>query len=119
VLLGVFTALLFVEEGRCTLTEVWRSASRLKMLLGGVAMITVSFCAYWLQRLLGRCCTCALVVLISLLFTVSAHMCRVVKMVVFTSEAGHRIFLRNIGISLKVHMILQLRRPTVNHVECA
>lgn len=50
---GLFTAWLFIEEGQYTLTERWRSASRLQMLLGGVAMIAVSFGAYWLQRLLG------------------------------------------------------------------
>jgi hypothetical protein len=47
------TAWLFVDKGQYTLTETWRSASCPKMLLGGVAMIAVSFGAYWLQRLLG------------------------------------------------------------------
>lgn len=50
---GMVTAWLFVDKGRYTLTETWRSASSLKMFLGGVAMIAVSFGAYWLQRLLG------------------------------------------------------------------
>ncbi|XP_069703574.1 glucose-6-phosphatase 2 isoform X2 [Periplaneta americana] len=50
---GVATAWLFVDEGQCTLTERWRSASRPKMLLASVVMIAVSFGAYWLQRLMG------------------------------------------------------------------
>ncbi|XP_069703575.1 glucose-6-phosphatase 2 isoform X3 [Periplaneta americana] len=55
---GVATAWLFVDEGQCTLTERWRSASRPKMLLASVVMIAVSFGAYWLQRLMVRHVMC-------------------------------------------------------------
>jgi len=53
VLSGVVTAWLFVDEGQYTLTKTWHSASCPKMILASVAMIAVSFGAYWLQRLLG------------------------------------------------------------------
>jgi len=52
-LTGWFTAWLFVDEGRYTLTERWHHASCLKMLLGCVIMIAISCGAYWLQSLLG------------------------------------------------------------------
>ncbi|KAJ9598666.1 hypothetical protein L9F63_010681, partial [Diploptera punctata] len=50
---GIVTAILFVNQGRYTLTHYWHTASRPKMFLIGILMIGISFGAYWLQRLLG------------------------------------------------------------------
>jgi hypothetical protein len=86
VLSGVFTAWLFVEEGRYTMTEWWRSASRLKMLLGGVAMITVSFSAYWLQRLLGSRNTFTFQFWISFPFIVFTHISLVTYFPMFSED---------------------------------